>query len=118
MWKLNQPTTLDEVVDRIKKHLDMPTYKSRHHATVMKSKADSLSAAYALMLAKSQYGKKDIQTVGLCPGSGGSFLSGSEADLWWTGELGHHEVLATVAAGTHVVLCTLAIRISKQKSPR
>ena len=57
------------------------------------------------MLSESKYGQKEIKTIGMCPGSGGSFLSGSKADLWWTGELSHHEILATVAGGTHVVLC-------------
>ena len=59
------------------------------------------------MLSESKYGQKEIKTIGMCPGSGGSFLSGSKADLWWTGELSHHEILATVASGTHVVLCKL-----------
>ena len=59
----------------------------------------------ALMLARSTSGKKQIQSVGVCAGSGASFLEGSKADLWWTGEMSHHEVLATVAGGTHIVLC-------------
>jgi hypothetical protein len=37
-------------------------------------------------------------------------LSGVDADLYWTGEMGHHEVLAAVAAGHNVVLCALLAR--------
>ena len=59
----------------------------------------------ALMVAESNYGPEYITTIGVCAGSGGSFLKGSQADLWWTGEMQHHDILATVASGTHVVLC-------------
>lgn len=37
--------------------------------------------------------------------TGGSVVKGTSADLIWTGEMGHHEVLAFAAAGQHVVLC-------------
>lgn len=41
----------------------------------------------------------------VCPGSGGSVFRGmAQVDLLLTGELGHHEVLAQVAAGGAVVL--------------
>ena len=60
-----------------------------------------------LLLARSRTGKARIQSVGICAGSGASFLEGAQADLWWTGEMSHHEILATVAGGTHVVLCKL-----------
>lgn len=44
-------------------------------------------------------------SVAVCPGSGGSVLSGlHDVDVWITGELGHHEVLAHVATGGAVVL--------------
>ncbi|CAD6564241.1 MAG: hypothetical protein CYPHOPRED_003229 [Cyphobasidiales sp. Tagirdzhanova-0007] len=79
VWILAQPAELDHIVKRVKHHLGMSTYTT---------------------------GKKHIRSVGLCAGSGASFLEGSKADLWWTGEMSHHEVLATVAHGTHVVLCT------------
>ncbi|CCG84282.1 protein of unknown function [Taphrina deformans PYCC 5710] len=52
--------------------------------------------------------KKDdemIHTIALCAGSGGSVLKGLAADLIFTGELSHHEQLAFVEAGSHVVLC-------------
>ncbi|KAH6914376.1 NGG1 interacting factor 3 [Coprinopsis sp. MPI-PUGE-AT-0042] len=46
-----------------------------------------------------------VQTIAICAGSGGSMLLGKPADVYFTGEMSHHEVLAAVAAGKHVVLC-------------
>jgi len=44
-------------------------------------------------------------SVAVCPGSGGSVLGGlSDVDVLLTGEMGHHEVLAHVAAGGAVLL--------------
>ncbi|KAF8910350.1 GTP cyclohydrolase 1 type 2/Nif3 [Mucidula mucida] len=48
---------------------------------------------------------KTIRTVGICAGSGGSMLAGKDADVYFTGEMSHHEVLACVADGKHVILC-------------
>lgn len=45
-----------------------------------------------------------VRTAAVCPGAGGSVLRGAPADLLLTGELGHHDVLAHVAAGGTVVL--------------
>jgi dinuclear metal center YbgI/SA1388 family protein len=46
-----------------------------------------------------------IRSIAICAGSGGSMLAGQDADLYLTGEMSHHEVLAAVASGKHVVLC-------------
>lgn len=46
-----------------------------------------------------------IQTVAICAGSGSSVLNPVKADLFLTGEMGHHDVLAAVAQGTSVILC-------------
>lgn len=48
---------------------------------------------------------ESIRTVAVCAGSGGSMLVGKNADVYFTGEMSHHEVLAAVAAGKHVILC-------------
>ena len=46
-----------------------------------------------------------IRRVAVCPGAGGSvFQQVRHADLFLTGELRHHDVLARVAAGSVVVL--------------
>lgn len=84
VWELATPISLEATVDRIKEHLGLPT----------------------VQLARSLTGKKTISTIALCAGSGGSFLKGTSADLVWTGEMSHHEILAYVAEGHHVVLCT------------
>jgi len=48
---------------------------------------------------------RPCRSVAVCPGSGGSVLAGlQEVDILLTGEMGHHEVLAHVAAGGAVVL--------------
>ncbi|KAF8588357.1 NGG1p interacting factor 3 [Ramaria rubella] len=46
-----------------------------------------------------------IKSVAICAGSGGSLLKDVPADMYFTGEMSHHEVLAAIARGTHVVLC-------------
>jgi putative NIF3 family GTP cyclohydrolase 1 type 2 len=46
-----------------------------------------------------------IQTVAICAGSGSSVLGPVCADLYFTGEMGHHDVLAALAKNTSVILC-------------
>jgi len=45
-----------------------------------------------------------VKKVGVQAGSGGSVLKCSGADLWLTGECGHHDVLAAAAEGVSVIL--------------
>ncbi|XP_022230832.2 NIF3-like protein 1 [Drosophila obscura] len=49
--------------------------------------------------------KTVVRTVGICAGSGGSFLRGIQADTIITGEMSHHEVLDFNHNGTTVLLC-------------
>ncbi|HEB53646.1 MAG TPA: Nif3-like dinuclear metal center hexameric protein [bacterium] len=65
---------------------------------------------------KRHFGVKDLQvarpagragkvrTVAVAAGAGGSIVRGTGADVYVTGEMSHHDVLAAVAAGTSVVL--------------
>ncbi|CCM03788.1 uncharacterized protein FIBRA_05935 [Fibroporia radiculosa] len=46
-----------------------------------------------------------VRSVAVCAGSGGSVLLGVDADLYFTGEMVHHEVLEAVASGHNVALC-------------
>lgn len=46
-----------------------------------------------------------IGSIAVCAGSGGSLFKGVQADLFLTGEMSHHEVLAAVASGSSVILC-------------
>ncbi|MEM7262431.1 MAG: Nif3-like dinuclear metal center hexameric protein [Planctomycetota bacterium] len=45
-----------------------------------------------------------VRTVALCPGAGGSVICSEAADLYLTGEMRHHDVLAANARGTSVIL--------------
>mmetsp|Transcript_66648 Transcript_66648/g.118470 ORF Transcript_66648/g.118470 Transcript_66648/m.118470 type:complete len:114 (-) Transcript_66648:5-346(-) len=45
-----------------------------------------------------------VSNVAVCAGSGGSVLSGVSADLYLTGEMSHHEIIAANHAGTNVIL--------------
>jgi putative NIF3 family GTP cyclohydrolase 1 type 2 len=46
-----------------------------------------------------------IKTVAICAGSGSSVLAPVKADLYFSGEMGHHDVLAALAQDTSVILC-------------
>ncbi|KAJ1673965.1 hypothetical protein EV182_004233 [Spiromyces aspiralis] len=45
-----------------------------------------------------------IQRIAICAGSGSSVLLPCEADLYLTGEMSHHEMLAATAKGTSCIL--------------
>jgi dinuclear metal center YbgI/SA1388 family protein len=46
-----------------------------------------------------------ISTVGICAGSGSTVLGPIKTDVFFTGEMDHHEVLAALAQNTSVILC-------------
>ena len=46
-----------------------------------------------------------VSTIAICAGSGGSMLLGVDADVYFTGEMSHHEVLAAMQSGHNVILC-------------
>ena len=48
---------------------------------------------------------KSIKTVALCAGAGIEALRGIKADCYLTGEMKHHDVLASIETGTSVILC-------------
>ncbi|KAG7086161.1 hypothetical protein E1B28_002122 [Marasmius oreades] len=81
----DEPIAFQKLQDRIKEHL----------------KIQHIQVGHGLGLTASDR----IRTVAICAGSGGSMLLGKDADVYFTGEMSHHEVLAAVAAGKHVVLC-------------
>lgn len=47
----------------------------------------------------------NINTVAICAGSGASVLENVTADLYLTGEMGHHDMLLANSNGTSVILC-------------
>lgn len=46
-----------------------------------------------------------IRTIAICAGSGGAVFRGVSADVFYTGELSHHEALYFVESGSSVVTC-------------
>ncbi|KAF8167216.1 NGG1 interacting factor 3-like protein [Crassisporium funariophilum] len=83
---LKEPIAVDVLEKRIKSHLKLSQIQVGYPATV-----ESRSSP--------------VRTIAICAGSGGSMLLGQQADVYFTGEMAHHEVLAAVAAGKHVILC-------------
>ena len=45
-----------------------------------------------------------VRRVALCAGAGAAALEPLEADVWFTGEMKHHDLLAANARGIHVIL--------------
>ncbi|ODQ78963.1 hypothetical protein BABINDRAFT_162049 [Babjeviella inositovora NRRL Y-12698] len=79
--EFNEPVALTALVKQIKSHLQID------HVQV--ATADE---------------HKKISTVALCAGSGGSVFKGVDADLYYTGELSHHEALFFKENGKTVIL--------------
>jgi dinuclear metal center YbgI/SA1388 family protein len=83
LLELALPRELDAIVHSLKSHLGVET----------------------LRVAKSEARRSAIRTVAVCAGAGGAvFERAGAVDLLVTGEMRHHDVLARVAAGTHVIL--------------
>ncbi|NXX81168.1 NIF3L protein, partial [Urocolius indicus] len=82
---LSEPVSLSGVIERIKSHLKLPHIR--------------------LALGMGKTLESPVKTAAVCAGSGSSVLKGTEADLYLTGEMSHHDVLDTVAKGISVILC-------------
>ncbi|KAI0800827.1 NGG1p interacting factor 3 [Fomes fomentarius] len=83
--------TLKQPVD-----LQLLTFKIRDELELKQ-----VQVAYA----KSERERTIVSTIAICAGSGGSVLLGVDADVYFTGEMSHHEVLAAVQSGHNVILC-------------
>lgn len=82
LLQLKRPLQLDALLRRIKKHLSVKS----------------------LRVAAPKPRPKQITSVALCAGAGGSVIGEVAADLLLTGEMRHHDVLRAVARGAVVVL--------------
>lgn len=83
--ELARPLPLDDACARIRSWLGLDAIRvaaSAHHAE-----------------------GEPIRSIALCPGAGGDVIGANDADLLWTGEMRHHDVLAAQASGRSVVLC-------------
>jgi len=84
--KLETSISLQEAINRVKKHLNLP------HIRFALANGSSLNA------------EGSVSSVGVCAGSGGSVLATAHVDLILTGEMSHHEVLDFVHRGVSVIL--------------
>jgi putative NIF3 family GTP cyclohydrolase 1 type 2 len=96
---LETPTTLETIVSRVKKHCNLSNVRVAvaPHRFQYDNKKD-ISSQVDLSTVK-------IETVAVCAGSGSTVLRGCEADVYVTGEMSHHDVLACNASGVSVILC-------------
>ncbi|XP_051643080.1 NIF3-like protein 1 [Manacus candei] len=82
---LSEPVSLSDIIERIKSHLKLP------HIRIAVGMGRTLESP--------------VKKAALCAGSGSSVLKGTEADIYLTGEMSHHDVLDAVANGISVILC-------------
>ena len=84
---LDKPATVEELAERLRTHLDRSRLK------------------FALPEGVSRTRK--VTTLGVCPGAGGELAAAAQAEgceLFITGEMKHHEVLAAMDSGMGVLL--------------
>uniref|UniRef100_K9IJ55 NIF3-like protein 1 n=1 Tax=Desmodus rotundus TaxID=9430 RepID=K9IJ55_DESRO len=82
---LDEPVSLATMIERIKRHLKLSHIR--------------LALGVGKTLAS------QVKVVALCAGSGSSVLQGTEADLYLTGEMSHHDILDAASQGINVILC-------------
>ena len=82
---LDRPVSLGTLIRQVKAHLGLK------HLRVAKAAGHGTGTV--------------VQRVCLCAGAGGSVLAQCSADVYLTGEMRHHDVLAAVERGTSVLLC-------------
>lgn len=99
---LSSASTLAEVVGRVKAHLSLSNVRvAPRMDAVWESRTGDAEATMAMAAGIS------VTTAAVCAGSGGSVFAAGAArrcDVWLTGELSHHEVLAATQAGISVIL--------------
>ncbi|PIE23773.1 MAG: Nif3-like dinuclear metal center hexameric protein [Planctomycetota bacterium] len=82
--RLARPIRLPSLRRRIAKHINLPRLRvaasERHMAG------------------------EPIESIALCPGAGAEVLQQAPADVWLTGEMRHHDLLAATENGTSVLL--------------
>lgn len=82
---LSNPVSLDELVKNVKTSLSL----------------DHVQVAPA----RNQDKSHQISKIAICAGSGGSVFKGVDADLFYTGELSHHEALYFTETGSSIIAC-------------
>ncbi|XP_017400720.1 NIF3-like protein 1 isoform X1 [Cebus imitator] len=82
---LDESVSLATMIDRIKRHLKLSYIR--------------------LAFGVGRTLESQVKVVALCAGSGSSVLQGVEADLYFTGEMSHHDILDAASQGINVILC-------------
>ncbi|EFB29503.1 hypothetical protein PANDA_003920, partial [Ailuropoda melanoleuca] len=82
---LDESVSLATMIERIKSHLKLSHVR--------------------LALGVGRTLESPVKVVALCAGSGSTVLQGTEADLYLTGEMSHHDVLDAASQGINVILC-------------
>ncbi|KAF9434591.1 hypothetical protein BGZ76_007762 [Entomortierella beljakovae] len=85
IFTFHEPQPVNQVIDKIKAHLGMKHVRAAIHPTHASN-------------------ERLISTVGVWAGSGSEMVN-HKADLFLTGELGHHDVLEALEQNSTVVLC-------------
>ncbi|KAG0272403.1 NGG1 interacting factor [Linnemannia exigua] len=85
VFTFHEPKPVQQVIEQIKRHFGLPLVRAAIHPTHASN-------------------EKLIKTVGVWAGSG-SELVNHPADLYLTGELGHHDVLEALEQNRTVILC-------------
>lgn len=80
---LDRAAPIIELVGRVKRHLGLQSVR----------------------LAMGHSRRARVKSIALCAGAGGSVVCGQPADVYLTGEMRHHDILAANARGTSVILC-------------
>lgn len=95
---LKQAMPLTDTIELVKRHLGVSSFRvapaMNQVSTIRWDESNALSVLQSI----------NIKSVAVCAGSGGSVLKGVKADLYVTGEMSHHDVLAANHAGISVIL--------------
>eukprot|EP00939_MAST-03C_sp_MAST-3C-sp1_P001514 g1514.t1 len=102
---LSTTTSLETIIQRIKSHLNIPAVRVATAFSQRRAVGEYGDDGAATKASERPLSDVTIKRVAVCAGSGASVLQGCEADLYVTGEMSHHEVLAANASGASVVLC-------------
>jgi len=86
LYTLSEKTTLSEIINKIKLHLGISHLRVATPRNVLSDQVQ-------------------VQTIALCCGSGYSVIRAARADVLFTGEARHHDVLEAVRENKSVILC-------------
>ncbi|CAJ0906614.1 579_t:CDS:2 [Entrophospora sp. SA101] len=119
LFTLEEPVSLSTVVKRIKNHLKLKHGKYKSIIDKYDDKDNNNDLGIRVATAeKHRHNDGLISTIGICAGSGVSVLSPAKADLYFTGEMSHHEVLAALAKDTSEHTNTERGYLSKVLKPK